>query len=111
MAICNDGVAAKAGVNAGIVAEVLRERLDSDRFTTHRYGKKWCRCSFKTITVLCPFLTVGQVEYAINMLRNKGIISSSKMTAKSFDHTNWYAFTEYGNRVMKWGDANAKENS
>lgn len=103
MAICNNGVAMKAGTNAGIIAELLSEHIRGKEAVT-KYGKTWCRCSFKTITVACPFLSMGQIEYAVNALRDRGIIISKKLGAAKFDHTNWYAFTEYGQKIMEWGD-------
>ena len=47
---------------------------------------------------------MAQVEYAIGLLRDKEIIISRKLSSGGFDHTNWYAFTEYGRKIMKWGD-------
>ena len=103
MAICNDGVAMKAGTNAGIIANLLMGLMEEGD-AVEKFGRTWCRCSFKSITVIYPFLSMAQVEYAIGLLREKEIIISRKLGAVGFDHTNWYAFTEYGMKIMKWGD-------
>ena len=103
MAICNDGVAMKAGTNAGIIANLLMGLMEEGD-AVEKFGKTWCRCSFKSITVIYPFLSMAQVEYAIGLLRDKEIIISRKLGEGGFDHTNWYAFTEYGQKIMKWGD-------
>lgn len=103
MAICNDGVAMKAGTNAGIIANLLMGLMEEGD-AVEKFGRTWCRCSFKSITVIYPFLSMAQVEYAIGQLRDKEIIKSRKLSAGGFDHTNWYAFTEYGRKIMKWGD-------
>lgn len=103
MAICNDGVAMKAGTNAGIIANLLMGLMEEGD-AVGKFGRTWCRCSFKSITVIYPFLSMAQVEYAIGLLRDKEIIISRKLGAGGFDHTNWYAFTEYGMKIMKWGD-------
>ena len=104
MAICNDGVAMKAGTNAGIIANLLMGLMEEGD-AVEKFGRTWCRCSFKSITVIYPFLSMSQVEYAIGLLRDNGIIISRKLSAGGFDHTNWYAFTEYGMKITKWGDA------
>ncbi|MGN8914289.1 hypothetical protein [Anaerofustis butyriciformans] len=103
MAICNDRVAMKAGTNAGIIANLLMGLMEEGD-AVEKFGKTWCRCSFKSITVIYPFLSMAQVEYAIGLLRDKEIIISRKLSFGGFDHTNWYAFTEYGRKIMKWGD-------
>ena len=103
MAICNDGVAMKAGTNAGIIANLLMGLMEEGD-AVEKFGRTWCRCSFKSITVIYPFLSMAQVEYAIGLIRDKEIIISRKLSSGGFDHTNWYAFTEYGRKIMKWGD-------
>ena len=76
MAICNDGVAMKAGTNAGIIANLLMGLMEEGD-AVEKFGRTWCRCSFKSITVIYPFLSMAQVEYAIGQLRDKDIIISS----------------------------------
>ena len=53
------------------------------------------------MTVYCPFLTVWQAGAAVGRLKRKGIIVTSGFNEDPFDHTNWYAFTEYGMRLLK----------
>lgn len=108
MAICNDGAAMKAGTNAGIVAAMLMQLME-EGCAMDEYGKRWCRCSVKTITVAYPFLSEDQVKRSIKVLRNMGIIRSKKFDKEKFDHTNWYAFTEYGLKIMKWGERNGQK--
>ena len=67
------------------------------------YGKQWCRCSFKTMVVYCPYLSINQIKGAVYALRKKGIITKGRFNASRFDHTNWYAFTEYGKHLMMVG--------
>ena len=62
MAICNDGVAMKAGTNAGIIANLLMGLMEEGD-AVEKFGRTWCRCSFKSITVIYPFLSMAQVEY------------------------------------------------
>ena len=107
---CNTQVAMLAGTNAGIVAETLRNLMEAEEEVVVKFGKTWCRCSMKTITVFCPFLSIDQASYAIKALKRRGIICCMKMEVKKFDHTNWFAFTEYGMRIMKRGDMIGQKN-
>lgn len=102
MANCNENVAVICGTNAGIIADLLNDLIrDELEETIVKADRKWCRCSMKSMTVYCPFLTVHQAASAVARLRNKGIVVASGFNENLFDHTNWYAFTEYGMRLMK----------
>ena len=102
MANCNENIASVCGTNAGIVAELIDDLITDDLEETVTTGdKKWCRCSVKSMTVYCPFLTVWQAGAAVKSLKKKGIIVASGFNEDPFDHTNWYAFTEYGMRLLK----------
>ena len=104
MAKCNENVAMVAGVNAGIIAELLNDILkDELENVSFEYGKQWCRCSFKTMVVYCPYLSINQIKGAVYTLRKKGIITKCRFNASRFDHTNWYAFTEYGKHLIMVG--------
>ena len=97
----NENIAMVAGTNAAIIAELIDYLIrESDQETVIEYEKVWCRCSMKMATVYCPYLTKYQVEDALWALRDKGIISKGNFNDDRFDHTNWYAFTEYGSGLM-----------
>ena len=100
-------VAVKCGINAAVVAEILWD-LQRCEFRkgkiVYRHGNRWCRCSQRMITVICPALSVHMVKDAIKALRETGIIRKECFNEDKFDHTNWYAFTEYGTRLMNEGD-------
>ena len=87
-------IAGKFGVNAAVVAEYLYAG-DSELEEMDFAGKTWYRCSAKRITVDNPFLTIDMVKHAVRVLRKSGIIRTRKLAKSSFDHTNWFCFTEY----------------
>lgn len=95
-------IAGKFGINAAVVAEYLYAG-DSELEEMDFAGKTWYRCSAKRITVDNPFLTIDMVKHAVRVLRKSGIISTRKLAKSSFDHTNWYCFTEYGEHLMEGG--------
>lgn len=104
MAKCNENIAMVAGVNAGIIAELLNDILkDQLENVCEEYGKQWCRCSYKTMVVYCPYLSINQIKGAVYIMIEKGILSRGRFNNTRFDHTNWYAFTEYGKHLMEVG--------
>ena len=88
------------GVTLDGIHLLLKDELESVSF---EYGKQWCRCSFKTMAVYCPYLSIDQIKGAVYTLRKKGIITKGRFNETKFDHTNWYSFTEYGKHLMEVG--------
>ena len=104
MAICNEKIAMVAGVNAGIIAELLNDMINvNGKSVIEEYGKQWCRCSYKTMIVYCPFLSINQAKGAVYAMQEKGILVKDCFNGSRFDHTNWYAFTEYGKLLFESG--------
>lgn len=99
-------IAALCGVKAAIVAETIWDQLNeqvSDDTWEERYGRAWCRCSQTMMTVINPFLSEHMVKDAVSELLKKKVILKDSFNESKFDHTNWYAFTDYGERLMLEG--------
>ena len=98
-------IASKFGVTDAVVAEYLY--TSEDKLEHLEFAEKvWYRCSAKRITVDNPFLTIDMTKHAIKILRNGGIIRSKRLLKSNYDHTNWYTFTEYGEKLMNGGEIN-----
>ena len=97
------GVARKCGVNAALVAELLRDRCHEqmmDEVTESHYGGEWFRCSQPMLSAMSSCLSVNMVKSAVQTLVKKGVIRKERFNDSKFDKTNWYSFTEYGIRLM-----------
>lgn len=108
MTLFRNDVAVKCGVNAAIIADLLWHIInDNSRYEKRRYfyGSNWCRCSLKSMTIKYPYLTRNMAGTAVRRLIDQGIIIKACLNDSRFDHTNWYAFTEYGARLMMGDDA------
>ena len=97
-------VARECGVNAATVATFLWERLISDPNLKYRHGLAWTKVSQRMMTIALPYLTIDQIAYAVNKLIDLGYIKKGHYDINKFDHTNWYAFTKYGSKVMNFGE-------
>ena len=99
--MCNfrGNVAIKYGINAAIIAEYLWDKVNSNNYNVNKFirdNRVWYRCSAVTITGIFPFLSRHQVEDAILILREQGILKKECFNENKFDHTSWYSFTEKG---------------
>lgn len=92
------------GLRESVLATYLWDLLDRDREAVEFNGRCWTRISQRMITVALPFMTVDMVQGSLNKLLRKGIIKREVLNDDRFDHTNWYAFTDYGIEMMDPGN-------
>ena len=103
----NETVARKYGVNAAIVVELIWElRYDAanKKKTAEKYDRKWFRYSMKEMALDLNCLSLDMVKDAVKVLVDNGVLRKDNLNDSKFDHTNWYAFTDYGTQLMKRGD-------
>ena len=103
----SETVAGKYGVNAAIVAELiwaLRHDVAKKKMTAEKYDRKWFRYSMKEMTLDLRCLSIDMVKDAVKVLIDNGVLRKDNFNNSKFDHTNWYAFTDYGTQLMKKGD-------
>ena len=97
------GIAEAYGVTAALLAEHIWREVKENEF--HRRcnyaGNVWMRCSRRAFLVPMPYLTKGMVNGGIRKLKRAGILVQGEYNDSRFDRTAWYAFTEYGRRMME----------
>ena len=54
-------------------------------------------------TVALPFMSVDMARRSLKKLAEEGIIVRDVFNDDKFDHTYWYAFTDYGFEMMEPG--------
>ena len=99
-------IAVRYGVNAAVIAQFLWDSIEGPDHSGKRVcrdGKKWCRCSILLMTGIFPFLSRHMAEDALERLIKAHVIKKECLNSNRFDRTNWYAFTEYGECLMKGG--------
>ena len=99
-------IAVRYGVNAAVIAQFLWDSIEGPDHSgkrVYRDGKKWCRCSILLMTGIFPFLSRHMVSDALERLIKAHVIKKDCLNSNRFDRTNWYAFTEYGEYLMKGG--------
>ena len=99
----NSGIAERFGITAALLLEhIWREVKENEFHGRYSYeGNTWMRCSKKAFTVHMPYLSRGMVKCGIGRLKKAGILVQGEHNESRFDRTAWYAFTEYGKKVME----------
>ena len=101
-----NNIALRCGIGAAVIAEYLWNLLAkevSDGSALQRHGRYWCRCSMQVMAGQFPFLSIHMVKSAVRILKEKKIIKCGCFNDNRFDHTNWYTFTDYGEKLMGEG--------
>lgn len=82
-------------LQAAIVAEYLftSDVIDID-------GEFWVKRSIRTMRKDMPYLSAYSIEKAVKQLLGGGIIRKKFLQKHLFNHTSFYAFTEYGKEYM-----------
>ncbi len=97
-------IADRCGVNAAIIATYLWELQDGmhgERESTTRFDYFWVRCSQVMMTAELSFMSIHMVKDAVAVLKDENIIKTADLNENRFDHTNWYTFTEYGQKLLE----------
>lgn len=107
----NSGIAEKFGVNAAIIAEYIRSVIKDNEFNRSNLidGKTWMRHSKFMFTVVMPYLSEYAVDQSLKKLLNGKIIVKNEFNQNRFDRTLWYAFTEYGQKLMERSEEDVNE--
>ena len=99
----NARIAGRFGITAALLLEHIWKGVKENEFH-NRYsygGNIWMRCSQKTFTAHMPYLSRGMVGRGIAGLKKAGLLVQGEYNESRFDWTAWYAFTEYGRKIME----------
>jgi len=107
MTYFKNNIASLFGVKSAVVAQYLFDNIfvmNEGYCIAKREGKAWCRCSKVHLTSVFPFYSRHQISDAIDILIEGKGLKKKPFDKNRFDHTNWYAFTEYGLALMTKND-------
>ena len=103
--VCNysNTIAIKHGINAALIAGYINSCIENKE-TYKDENTPWIRITYKSITAVFPFMSIGTAQYTIQKLKKANIISVKKFRKEHFDRANFYTLTEYGKNVIKGDD-------
>lgn len=96
-------VAKKCGINPAIVFQHLYFWIEKNRANEKHFydGHYWTYSSAKALTVIFPYMTDRQIEYAISKLIESGMIITGNYNQSAYDRTRWYAITKFGYSILQ----------
>ena len=99
----NVNVAIKYGVNQSIILNNLYFWIEKNRANEKHFhdGYYWTYNNMKAFSVLFPYMTERQIDYAIKKLVDEGLVIKGNYNKSSYDRTCWYAITKEGYSVLK----------
>lgn len=101
MANFKDAVAMRYGVRGAILLQYLWEKSqENGQFMVHE-GSRWVRCPQRMLMMHFPYFKRTSVQSTLKTLLKERVIRKRKLSGCPFDHTAWYSFTEYGEKLMQ----------
>ena len=90
------------GVNAAFLLGYLWQRNCelAEANASKQHGRRWIRSGYKSIQAEMPFLSQHVIKQALSLLTSEGILLRGKRSDCPFDNTSYYAFTQYGKKLM-----------
>lgn len=99
----NVEIAKICGLREAVVADFIKDMHFCGTSMKAIDDKTWVKCSQKTMTDHMPFLSEEMVRNSVRKLEAKGIIDIDILDDDKFDRTYWYAFSDYGKKLL-YGD-------
>jgi len=99
----NVELASKLGMSCAIAAQCLWDGTEGAFGADIECvkGDIWIRMGHRQLSLLIPYLTPHMTKSALRRLVEAGILRTCDFNNSPFDHTYWYAFTDYGTRLMQ----------
>lgn len=96
-------IATKYGVNCAIILNNLQFWIAKNKANGKNYhdGRYWTFNSAEAFTELFPYMTARQISYALQKLRDEGILETGNYNANAYDRTLWYALTDFGECILQ----------
>ena len=90
------------GVNAVFLLGYLWQKNCelAEAKSAKQHSRRWIRSGHSSIQAELPFLSKHAIKQALSLLTSEGILLWGKMSDCPFDNTSYYAFTQYGKKLM-----------
>lgn len=96
-------IAKAYGVNAAIILNNLYFWIEKNRANEENIhdGIVWTYNSSKAFSTLFPYFTERQIRYALDKLRDEGIVVTGNYNKNPYDKTLWYGITKKGYSILQ----------
>lgn len=96
-------IAKEYGVHCAIIMNHLEFWIAKNEANGQNFydGRYWTFNSAEAFSKLFPYMSARQVNYALQKLRDAGILMTGNFNASAYDRTLWYAFTDFGISIIQ----------
>lgn len=96
-------IAKEYGIHCAIILNHLEFWIAKNKANNQNFfdGRFWTYNSTEAFTELFPYFTQRQIKYALQKLRDEGLIVAGNFNANAYDRTLWYAITEKGQSILQ----------
>lgn len=96
-------IAKEYGITCAVMSHNFYYWIEKNKANNKNYfdGNYWTYNSNKALTILFPYLTERQINYAIDKLVAAGVLINGNYNKQKFDTTAWYAITPKGNAILQ----------
>lgn len=96
-------IAEKYGVHCAIILNHLWFWIEKNAANGQNFfdGTYWTYSSSEALAKLFPYLTPRQISYALQKLRDEGLIVAGNHNSNTYDRTLWYALTNFGKSILQ----------
>lgn len=96
-------IAKEYGINCAIILNhldfwIAKNEANGQNFYEGRY---WTFNSAEAFAKLFPYMSARQINYALQKLRDAGVLMTGNFNAVPYDRTLWYAFTDFGKSILQ----------
>jgi DNA-binding PadR family transcriptional regulator len=96
-------LACKVGTNAAILFENIYfwcAKNEANEQNKHD-DNYWTYNSISAFNKLFPYMSEKQITYSLQKLEKKGYIKTGNYNKVAYDHTKWYAITDFGKSILQ----------
>lgn len=85
-------IAKEYGILEAVIYENIKYKVEQNQTASNYYeGKYWVKLSKNDLVEMMPYCNSRQISYALNKLRDAGVILAGNHNRNAYDRTMWYA--------------------
>ena len=96
-------IAKTFGVNEAIIINAFQFWISKNKANNRNFydGRYWTYNSVSAFQEMFPYMSESQIRRTLKKMQEQNIIMTGNYNKSSYDRTLWYAFTDYGESILR----------